>query len=286
MKSYLELLRPHQWIKNLMLLFPPFLGGVLPRIDSLPALLLPLFSFSAGASCIYVVNDLLDAGQDIHHPGKCQRPIPSGRIRPAAAWILAALLGVSAIASGLFISGGFFIYLLTYLGLSIGYSIYLKTVPIVELFCVVSGFLLRLQAGGSAYGVRISDWLFLSVFLLALFLVSGKRLSELRHVGGVRPELVRPVLMQYPQGFFEGCLFITGASALVTYTLYVIGHKGNVMVVPLCCFGLLAYLRRVFSGRGGDPTRALLKDPQLFFVGVVWTILVAVDVYWKFAARS
>jgi hypothetical protein len=147
------------------------------------------------------------------------------------------------------------------------------------LFCVVSGFLLRLLAGGAAFGVLISDWLFLSVFLLALYLVAGKRYGEIRNVTGQSPELIRPVLGKYPDGFLLGCMYISGASVLVTYTMYVLDHAMLVYTVPLCCFGLLSYLLRVLSGKGGDPTRALLKDPALFFVGGIWLLLVGWGIY-------
>ncbi|MCK5915581.1 MAG: decaprenyl-phosphate phosphoribosyltransferase, partial [Deltaproteobacteria bacterium] len=161
-------------------------------------------------------------------------------------------------------------------------SVYLKTLPVVEIFCVVSGFLLRLLAGGCAYNVKVSDWLFLSVFLLALFLVSGKRLGELKHSGGQLAGQIRPVLTKYPQSFFEISMAMSGAAVLVTYTLYVIEHHGNIFVIPLCCFGLLAYVSRVLAGKGGDPTRALLKDPALLIVGFLWVILVGMDTYSRF----
>ena len=156
LSAYLELLRPHQWLKNLMLLFPPFLGGVLFHIDSVSALILPIISFSAGASAIYIINDIMDIKQDAHHPKKCLRPLPSGKINSSSALILALLLGISAVFSGFLVSNSFLLYLLAYLTISIAYSLWLKNIPVVEVFCVVSGFLLRLQAGGSAYGVEIS----------------------------------------------------------------------------------------------------------------------------------
>lgn len=275
----LTLLRPHQWLKNLMLIFPPFLGGALTQIDSLSILVLPVLSFSAGASSIYIVNDVMDMKQDAHHPQKSKRPLPAGEISPSVAIFLALCLVFLAILSGFLVSYSFLLYLLIYLGISIAYSCHLKTIPIVEIFCVVSGFLLRLQAGGSAFGVNVSDWLFLSVFLLALFLVSGKRLGELKHSGGQTPELIRPVLVRYPEGFFQASMYMSGAAVLVTYTMYVINHHGNLLVIPLCCFGLLSYILRVLSGEGGDPTRALLKDPALLLVGLTWVVLVGVDIY-------
>jgi len=281
MKKYLELLRPHQWLKNLMLLFPPFLGGTFGQIDSILVFLIPLISFSAGASCIYIINDLMDMELDAHHPKKCKRPLPAGKIERSTAVLMALLLAVIAIVIGSFVSLPFLFYLLVYMAISIAYSFRLKKIPIVEIFCVVSGFLLRVQAGGSAYGVTVSEWLFLSVFLLALFLVSGKRLGELKHLDGQVPALIRPVLDRYPEGFFQISLALSGAAVLVTYTMYVIDHQGNLLLIPLCCFGLLSYLLRVLSGKGGDPTRALLRDPALLLVGFLWVVLVGIDTYSK-----
>jgi 4-hydroxybenzoate polyprenyltransferase len=277
----LKLLRPHQWLKNLLLLFPPFLGGAMFEVPSAEAFALPLISFSAAASSIYIINDIFDLSQDINHPRKCKRPLPSGQVKMSVAIVIALILLSSSIFFGFLVSPCFLLLLLSYLAVSITYSSYLKSIPIIEMFCVVSGFLFRLQAGGIAYHVKVSDWLFLSVFLLALFLVSGKRLGELKHSTGQPPEMIRPVLALYPEGFFHASMYLSGAAVLVTYAMYVISHHGNLLVIPLCCFGLLSYLRRVLSGQGGDPTRALLSDPILLVVGLAWAGLVGADVYLK-----
>ncbi|PLY03568.1 MAG: decaprenyl-phosphate phosphoribosyltransferase [Desulfuromonas sp.] len=281
--AYYRILRPHQWLKNLLLLFPPFLGGTLTGVTALP-ILLALGSFSAAASMVYVLNDLTDIESDRNHPRKKFRPLASGELSGKAAVILALLLGLVAFACATQLSIKFVIIIISYIVVSLAYSWRLKNIPLVELFCVVSGFLLRLMAGGEAFGVTVSDWLFLSVFLLALFLVSGKRLSELRHEGGESSYRIRPVLADYPQGFLEGAMLVSGAAVLVTYTLYVIGHQRSIWVIPICCFGLLAFFRRVLSGRGGDPTHALLRDPMLFLSGLSWVVFVAWEIYgqlWK-----
>jgi len=280
MKAYLQLLRPHQWLKNLMLLFPPFLGGtLLVGQYSSGRLLWPIVAFCLGASATYIVNDICDVEQDRLHARKKHRPLAAGKIRIHRAVVLAVVFVVVAAVCAWWVSAGFLVFLSLYLGISLSYSLWLKDLPLIELFCVVSGFVLRLLAGGEAYGVVISDWLFLSVFLLALFLVAGKRLSELRHEGGETPERIRSVLASYPKGFLEGCMLLSGAAVLVTYTMYVISHQSTIWVIPLSCFGLLAFWRRVLSGRGGDPTRALLRDPWLLLTGLVWVLLVGWGVY-------
>ena len=74
-------------------------------------------------------------------------------------------------------------------------------------------------------------------------------------------------------------MYMTGGAVLVTYTLYVISRHGMVYTVPLCCFGLMRYMYRVKIGRGGDPTYALLQDPLLLIVGVLWTLMVGYWIY-------
>ncbi len=277
--TLLQLLRLHQWLKNLMLLFPPFLSGSIEYIGSFSSLFMPLLSFCLASSSIYIFNDILDLKQDIHHPVKKKRPLPSGRIKIRSAVVLSCLLCLLSICSALYISINFLMVLVAYIVISNSYSLFLKSIPLLEIFCIVAGFILRLEAGGIAYDVPISEWLFLSVFLLALFLVSGKRLSEIMHSDGQPPELIRPVLVKYPKNFFQASINISGAAVLVTYTMYVISHHSNILLIPLCCFGLLQYILRVLAGQGGDPTRALLKDPLLFAVGLAWVIMVGFDIY-------
>ncbi len=277
--TLLQLLRIHQWLKNLMLLFPPFLSGSLGNTGSFFTLVIPLLSFCLASSSIYIINDLLDLKQDIHHPVKKRRPLPSGKIKIRSAAILACLLCFLSIWSAYHVSMNFLLVVTAYLIVSNSYSLFLKSVPLLEIFCIVAGFIFRLEAGGIAYHVPISEWLFLSVFLLALFLVSGKRLSEIMHSDGQPPEMIRPVLARYPKHFFQASINISGAAVLVTYTMYVISHHSNILLIPLCCLGLLQYILRVLSGRGGDPTRALLKDPLLFAIGLAWAVMVGFDIY-------
>lgn len=276
---WFQLLRPHQWLKNLILLFPLFLGGGLFSDLSWLDFVAPVLAFCLASSASYIVNDLHDREQDLNHPQKCHRPLAAGAISQLNAVFIALSLLILAGIIAWRQPPMFSVWLLAYLLLSLGYSFGLKDQPIVDVFCIASGFVFRLFAGGAAFGVSISDWLFLSVLLLAIYLSFGKRLSELRHEGGGSPEKIRPVLARYPGGFLEGGMYISGAAVLVTYTMYVLVHPLLVYTVPICCFGLFVYLLRVMSGHGGDPTHALLKDPLLFLVGLVWVVFVGWSIY-------
>lgn len=274
----LKLIRPIQWLKNLMLFFPPFLAGHISQQGILKIGLVPFVSFCLASSSMYVFNDIIDKKHDSHHPHKKNRPIPSGKIPISIAYLICLVLFAGSLLLAFRLSFVFLCILLAYLIISISYSIKLKELPILDIFCISAGFLLRLHAGGEAFGITITEWLFLSVFLLAMFLSTGKRLHE-RNMLGLKAGVHRKSLAGYPEGFLEGTLYMTGSAVLVTYTMYSIPHHPLVYTVPLCTFGLLRYIFRVKSGLGGDPTESLLKDMPLFATGVFWVILVGWSVY-------
>jgi 4-hydroxybenzoate polyprenyltransferase len=276
--SYLKLLRPAQWLKNLMLFFPPFLGGALLNPGMFQKGVVPFFSFCLGSSATYVLNDLLDRQRDTQHPHKKHRPIPSGKVSPTSAALLALACLVLSLGLAYQVSSLFLQILLAYLTVSTCYSLKLKELPVVDLFCIAAGFLLRLQAGGAAFSIEISEWLFLSVFLLAVFLATGKRLGEKQSLGESAGGH-RKSLLSYPEGFLQGTMYMTGGAVLVTYTQYVIVRHSMVYTVPLCCFGLLRFIMRVQSGESGDPTESLLRDLPLFIVGLLWASMIGWGLY-------
>lgn len=272
-----SLLRPHQWLKNLMLFFSPFLGGTLLQTGTLNKGLLPFVSFSLASSAGYILNDLMDRDADRNHPGKSARPLASGRVSVSTAAGMVVVLTIASLLLAYSVTTWFLFIVSAYLIVSGAYSCYLKKLPVVDLFCISTGFLFRLQAGGIVFGIMVSEWLFLSVLLLSLFLSAGKRLSEKNILLDATAH--RKVLEHYPEGFLDGVLFMTGSAVLVTYTMYTLTHRVLLYSVPLCCFGLLRYIFRIKSGQGGDPTESLLRDPWLFAVGAVWSIMVGWGIY-------
>ena len=279
--QYLYLLRPHQWLKNLMLFFPPFLGGVLLMPGVLAKGLLPFAVFCLASSSLYIFNDILDREQDRIHPRKQHRPLASGNVTVVRAAVLGIVLVLLSFALAIKLPIAFWGWLIAYLGLSLAYTTVLKDQPVFDIFCIASGFVFRLFAGGAAFGVVVSDWLFLCVLLLALFLSSGKRLAEKKALGVASGDHRRS-LAAYPDGALEGFIFMTGSAVLVTYTMYVITTQRLVFTVPLCCFGLFRYVMLVKGGGSGDPTDSLVKDPVLFAVGLIWALMVGVATYFKF----
>lgn len=275
---YIALIRPQQWIKNLMMYFPPFLAGKIFE-QGIVAKGIPVFcSFCLVSSAGYVFNDLLDRKGDQHHPKKCLRPLPSGDVSVRNAALFSMMLLVSGIVLIDVISPRLMPLLAGYAAVSLLYSVSLKAVPVVDLFCIAAGFLIRLQAGGVLFHIPISSWLFVTVFLLAMFLSTGKRLSESKTLGDAAGDH-RASLIRYPDGFLAGILYMTGCSVLVTYALYSLNKPGLIYSVPLCLFGIMRYILRVSSGKSGDPTESLLKDPGLFVTGLLWVVMVVWSIY-------
>jgi 4-hydroxybenzoate polyprenyltransferase len=277
-KALILLLRPHQWLKNLILFFPPFLSGVLFTPGILQKGFLPFFTFCLASSATYVFNDVRDVEQDRVHPRKKHRPIANGTISVPQSTIIGLCLLVGSLLLSTQQSLVFWGWLLAYLALSFAYSTVLKNLPVFDVFCIASGFVFRLFAGGAAFGVEVSDWLFLSVLLLAIFLSSGKRLSEKIMLGALSGDH-RKALKEYPEGVLEGFMYVSGSAVLVTYTMYVITMHRLVFTVPLCCFGLFRYVMLVKMGKSGDPTDSLVKDPVLFIVGFAWVVMVGIGTY-------
>lgn len=277
-RAIVEILRPRQWLKNLMVFFPPFLSGAIMNPTVLVTGIIPFAAFCSASSATYVLNDILDCDSDAMHPVKRSRPLPAREITRSTALALATALLAVALVMAWMVSSTFLCYLLLYLGLSTAYSLRLKHVPIFDVFCIASGFVLRLYGGGAAFNVLISQWLFLTVFLLAIFLSIGKRYSEQQSLGELAGDHRRP-LDEYPAGFLDAAMNLSGAAVLVTYSLYVISRPFLVYTVPLCLFGLFRYLMMVKAGGQGDPTEALTKDMPLLLIGTAWAVMVGLSVY-------
>lgn len=275
---YFKMLRPAQWLKNVMLFFPPFLAGQMLLPGIVTRGMIPFCAFCMVSSAGYIFNDLFDRDRDIHHPQKRLRALPSGAVSVRGAALFSLILLVSGLSLSSLVSLRMVFLLLGYAFISLLYSLILKNVPVVDLFCISAGFLIRLQAGGELFQVSISPWLFLTVFLLAVFLSTGKRLSESRALGDMAGEH-RVSLAHYPQGFLDCTMYMTGGAVLVTYAMYTLNKQMLIYSVPLCFFGLLRYMFRVSSGQSGDPTESLLKDKLLFAVGVLWVLMVVWSLY-------
>ena len=277
--SYIGLLRPQQWLKNLLLLFPPFFGGKLFHSGAAGIAIPALISFSLIASCGYILNDIKDRGLDRHHHTKKKRALVSGDIPLAFAFTLAGMLYLGAMLVGANISSRFEGFLIIYLFLTLSYTFYFKNIVVLDIFVVAACFIVRIFAGGAAFQVAVSNWLFLTVFIVSLFLAAGKRMGEMNALGS-EAHKQRMILASYSESFLEGALWICAAAAIVMYALYSIENKRSlVYTVPIVCYGFFRYLFVLKNSGNGDPTDILIKDSHMIATGILWIFMVAFIVY-------
>ncbi len=178
-KPYLKAIRPHQWLKNL-LVFVPMMTAQIFNMPALLAALLAFIAFSLVASSIYVINDLLDLSADRAHPRKRSRPFASGAVPLQHGLWLFVLLLASGLAAAVAVGRiEFLLMLLAYIALTFAYSITLKRRLIVDILTLAMLYTLRIAAGAAAIGTIPSVWLMAFSIFLFLSLAAVKRQAEL-----------------------------------------------------------------------------------------------------------
>jgi 4-hydroxybenzoate polyprenyltransferase len=278
LSSFAQLMRPKHWLKNLLLLFPPLFAGTIASSDVALMVLPALAAFSMASSCTYIVNDIVDRQADRNHATKKNRAIARGDVKIWYAAVLAGVLCVVALLIASALSERFLAFLIIYLFISVFYSFYFKHIVLIDIFALSAGYILRVMAGGEAFHTAISSWLFLTVFIVSLFLASGKRLAELITFGE-NAHKHRKSLTHYSLSYLEGILWFSSAAALVTYALYTLERQNALLyTVPLVAFGLLRYIYIVKQGTG-DPTDALVGDKQIMLTGIVWVMMITITIY-------
>jgi len=274
----MALLRPHQWLKNLLLLFPPFFGGQILDVHVLKAIIPALIAFSCAASCAYILNDIKDKDSDKNHPEKKDRAIARGHVTVTLAFILAALFYLAAILVASTLSARFEGYIILYLFVSLFYTLFFKQIIGADILFVSLGFVIRVAAGGEAFHIVVSNWLLSSVFMVSLVLAAGKRLGELVTLGDNASDH-RNVLSRYSQVILKKFLWFSASGALITYTLYILERRNTLFpTILLAAYGFIRYIYIVAQGKG-DPTDALLKDRHIFIIGIIWAASIGIIIY-------
>lgn len=238
--------RPNQWTKNLIVFSAPlFSFNFLPN-TWIPAIYATL-SFCLISSSIYLFNDCLDIESDKLHPTKSKRPIASGKVKVKNALFASFLLALISIFIALNISYSVALLVIGYGLIQILYCTKLKKLPILDLFCIASGFLIRSIAGLVASDLNLSPWFILSVGLLALFLAVEKRKAELMTFRS-RGILTRKVLEYYSIPLLLRLESTLATSVFMSYSLWASGPILNgaptslmLLTVPLVLGGIFRY---------------------------------------------
>lgn len=290
-KAYVELMRPVQWMKNFFIFLPLFFGGRLFDGAVWVQGLLCFAAFSLVASSVYCLNDIHDAAADRTHPLKCGRPIASGRVRVKCAWTLCCLLAAAGLAiPWLFIRYDPFVTLCVivgYLLMNVAYTFRLKQMPIIDVFVIAFGFVLRLVSGGLSENVPLSPWIVLLTFLLALFLAFAKRRDDVLRTeeSGV---VARSSTRSYNREFLNTILGIIASVTMVCYIMYTLSpevierfHNSYIYVSAVFMLaGMIRYLQiAIVLRKSGSPTKVLAHDRFVQGCIVMWVLFFLVIIY-------
>ena len=269
-------LRPRQWTKNLLLFAGILFAAELGDAGRWVAAVTAFVAYCAASSASYLVNDVRDVDSDRVHPVKRARPVARGELEPRHALALAVALGALGIVLAAILGPLSLACIVGFLALQAAYSLRLKFIELVDVLAIAGLFVLRAAAGAIAVDVRISEWLLLCTFLLALFLALGKRRAELS-LEGVR---ARPVLSGYAPALVDQLLAVVAAATIAAYSAYAVTAHGSgwlVVTVPFVVYGLLRYLLLLHRrGLGEEPDALLVEDVPLLVTVAAWATTCAI----------
>ena len=177
-RDYVRALRPHQWLKNI-LVFVPMLAAHQINLETFFQSTMGFLAFCMIASAVYVLNDLLDLKADRAHPRKCRRPFAAGQIPIAHGLALFFGLILLGVLLTLPLNGGFALTMMGYFSLTTAYSLSLKRRVIIDIITLAGLYTLRLLAGAMATGIPLSIWLMAFSVFIFFSLASVKRQAEL-----------------------------------------------------------------------------------------------------------
>lgn len=177
-RALMQALRPHQWLKNLLIFLPLLAAHQLDAVSVAQAVL-AFITFGLVASSVYVLNDLLDLPSDRAHPRKRNRPFASGRLALRHGLWLAPGLLVTGVGLGAFLGWPFLAVLGVYYATTTAYSLWLKRMPVVDICTLAALYTLRIAAGAAATAIPISVWLMAFAIFFFFSLAAVKRQAEL-----------------------------------------------------------------------------------------------------------
>jgi 4-hydroxybenzoate polyprenyltransferase len=276
-------MRPHQWIKNVVVFAGVVFAGRLGEPEFVLRAVGAFVGFCILSSAIYVFNDLVDVEKDRRHPDKRNRPIASGKVGRRAALLLGGGLAIAGLALAFWLGPRFGVTASVFLLLNVLYSVWLKRQVIIDVMAISVSFILRAIGGVEVLrdldpAVALSAWLLLCTFFLALVMSFGKRRSELVLLDDSAREH-REALGDYSLELFDSIIPMLTACAILAYSIYSIWPDTVakfqtdklVYTVPFVVYGFFRYLFLIRErGLGGNPSEILFRDGALLMSVVAW----------------
>jgi decaprenyl-phosphate phosphoribosyltransferase len=276
-KNYFLLTRPFQWVKNVIIFIPLIFAKKLFELDAFVLSSIAFVSFILASSIIYIFNDICDLEKDKKHPIKKNRPLANNSLKKKDAYLLITLLlGLLLLVllkSNISILGIIIIFFL----LNFFYSLYFKNVVIIDLIIVSLSYVLRVLAGSIVINVALSAWLLICVFSTSLFLISFKRLAEIK-ISGFKS---RPILKKYNNEILLKIIDVSAICSIIFYSLYTVLVNPNlIFTVPLIFVGFFRYYYLYYTAKifEESPVKIIFSDKPILVLLILWLIIVLANV--------
>ena len=275
-KNYFILTRPFQWVKNVIIFIPLIFAKKLFELDAFVLSSIAFVSFILASSIIYIFNDICDLEKDKKHPIKKNRPLANNSLKKKDAYLLIILLGLLLLVllkSNISIIGIIIIFFI----LNIFYSLYFKNVIIIDLVIVSLSYVIRVLAGSIIINVALSAWLLICVFSTSLFLISFKRLAEIK-ISGFKS---RPILKKYNNEILLKIIDVSAICSIIFYSLYTVFVNPNLIyTVPLIFLGFFRYYYLYYTAKTFEesPVKIIFGDKPILVLLILWLIIVLVNI--------
>ena len=284
----LKLLRIQQWHKNAFVLLGFFVLGDYGNYDLLFKAIIVTVAFCLVSSSMYIFNDYHDIEADRTHSSKKLRPLASGAIGIKTAFFLAVILCLSGLIISFYVNITALLVISLYVLNNVTYSLILKRYPIIDVFQIGFGFMLRIFAGTAGIGIYISEWMILTGFMVSLLMGFSKRFAELSN--NPTPQNHRKVLQEYSPDTLKSFMIIMASATIITYSLYTLsprsielhGTTNLIYTTPFVIFGIFRFMYLVlFHQSGEDPSSQIFKDKQLVVTVIIWVLVYGIIIYVK-----
>ena len=281
----LKACRPKQWPKNVLVFVAPAAAGVITEPYRLKLTIIGFIAFCMVSSATYLLNDILDVESDRQHPTKCNRPIAAGVVPIPLGIAMAVVLFIGGLGVAWLDNPQITMVVAFYAVLTTSYSLFLKTIPILDLVILSAGFILRLLGGAFAAEVDVSDWFLIISLFGSLFIASAKRFAEKRELGDRAAEL-RPTLGAYSLEYLGFLRAVSVSALVISYCLWAVEHAdlnnaspwAQISIIPFL-IAVLQYALLVDQGKGSAPEDVILHDRLMQVMGVIWVALLAIGIY-------
>jgi len=280
-RDILGLLRVGQWYKNVVVFIPLVFSFNLFGVNLFIINLLGFFALCFMSSSYYIINDLKDIEKDKNHPEKYKRPIASGKISKSVAMLISLLLFIDSLVLAFYLSPAFFIFVLLLFLSSQLYNLFLREVAFFDIIIISLNFVIRTVSGIFLLNIQVSYLLILCAFFISIFLVSGKRISE---ISIKRLENYRKSLQKEHKETLNLMATISVASVIIFFSIYSIMFSQLLLLItlPVSFYMILLYFNSVYHHpeKIRNPEKFIF-DRKIIISLIFWFILLIIALYFS-----